>query len=51
MPLADWMELAKVPMFRSRMRPDYLARKPEYRAEFIDTIHGMGKTGPFWQVG
>jgi hypothetical protein len=51
MPLADWMTLVKVPLFRSRMHPDYLSRVPEYRAEFVSTIHEMGKTGPFWQVG
>jgi hypothetical protein len=51
MPLADWLQLVKVPFFRSRLQKDYLARKPAYRAEFINTIHSLGKTGPFWQVG
>ena len=49
--LAEWMELVKIPLFRSRLHPDFLARVPEYRAEFVTTIHGMGKTSPFWQVG
>ena len=51
MPLADWMQLVNVGMFRNRMKPDYLARVGEYRAEFLATVYGMGKTGPFWQVG
>lgn len=51
MPLADWLELVKVPMFRRRMHPDYLSQVPAYRAEFVSAIHEMGQTGPFWQVG
>lgn len=51
MPLADWMRLVRLPMFHGRLQPDYLSRVPEYRAGFVKTIHEMGKTGPFWQVG
>ena len=51
MPLADWMRLVNVGLWRNRMQPDYLARVGEYRAEFLTTVHQMGKTGPFWQVG
>jgi hypothetical protein len=51
MPLADWMQLVEIGLWRSRMQPDYLARVPEYRAEFLATVHAMGRTGPFWQVG
>jgi hypothetical protein len=51
MTLADWAQLVNIPLWRSRMQPDYLARRSEYRAEFINTVHQMGKTGPPWQVG
>lgn len=51
MSLAEWMQLVNIEMWRSRMQSDYLARLGEYRAEFLKTIHKMGKTGSFWQVG
>jgi hypothetical protein len=50
MSLADWMRLVDIGLWRGRMQADYLARVPEYRAEFMTTVHEMGKTGPFWQV-
>ena len=51
MSLADWLQLANLPLFRNRLDIDYLSRVSEYRVGFVDTIHAMGKTGPFWQVG
>lgn len=51
MPLADWMRLVRIGLWRNRMQPDYLARVGDYRAEFLATVHEMGKTGPFWQIG
>ncbi|MCC6613094.1 MAG: hypothetical protein IT320_06415 [Anaerolineae bacterium] len=50
MSLAEWMRLVRVGLWRNRLQPDYLARVGEYRAEFLATVHEMGKTGPFWQV-
>lgn len=51
MPLADWLQLVRLPLWRSRLQPDYLDRVAEYRADFLDELVAMGKTGPFWQVG
>ena len=51
MSLDEWMRLTGVPMFRNRLEPDYLSRVPDFRADFVKTIHNMGKTGPFWTVG
>lgn len=51
MSLDEWMQLVHLGLWRGRMQPDYLARKGEYRAEFLATVHAMGRTGPFWQVG
>ena len=48
-PLADWALLFGGPMFRSRLEPDNLSRTGEYMSEFFDTLHELGREGPFWQ--
>lgn len=49
--LLDWVQLIHLGLWRDRLQPDYLARRGEYRSEFIKTIHEMGGTGQFWQAG
>jgi hypothetical protein len=50
MPLSDWVRLIHLGLWRNRMQSDYLARVGEYRAEFLNAVHEMGRTGSFWQV-
>jgi len=49
MPLANWALLFSGPMFRNRLEPDNLSRTGEYMSEFFDTLHELGREGPFWQ--
>jgi hypothetical protein len=49
-PLHDLMKLFSGQMFRRRLEPDYFSHMREYGADFISTLQGIGKTGPFWVV-
>ena len=51
MTLAEWTQLIQLGLWSKRLQSDYLEKAGSYRAEFINTVHGMGRTGPFWQVG
>jgi hypothetical protein len=51
MTLAEWIQLIHLGLWSKRLQSDYLAKAGSYRAEFIQTVHEMGRTGPFWQVG
>ena len=51
MPLADWLRLSELPLFRDRLGADYLARVPDYRAEFVATLRALSNNAFHWQVG
>lgn len=51
LPIADWARIFSGPMFRERLRDDYLSRGAEGRAAFRQAIVDLGKTGAFWQPG
>jgi hypothetical protein len=51
MPLRDYAALFAVRLFRERLQPDYLLGLPQLVPEFLTTLAGLGKTGPFWRVG
>jgi hypothetical protein len=51
MPLRDYAALFAVRLFRERLEPDYLLRLPQLLPEFLGTLAGLGKTGPFWRLG
>jgi hypothetical protein len=46
-PLHDLMKLFSGQMFRRRLDPDYFSHMREYGAEFMSTLQGIGKTGPY----
>ncbi len=48
-PLADLVKLFSVGLFRRRLDPDYVSRRPEFREELVATLSEIGKTGPFWR--
>jgi hypothetical protein len=48
--LADLVKLFSSQMFRRRLDPDYLSRMREYGADFMSTLQGIGKVGPFWSM-
>jgi hypothetical protein len=49
MSLEDSLKLVSVGLFRRRLDPDYMSRRPEYMKEFLATLSEIGKTGPFWR--
>jgi hypothetical protein len=49
MPLGDALKLVSVDLFRKRLDPDYVSRRPEYGKEFVARLVEMGKTGQFWR--
>ena len=51
LPVADWAHIFSGPMFRERLREDYLSRRGEGMAMFRQAMAEVGKTGPFWQPG
>ncbi|MCE7928894.1 MAG: hypothetical protein DYG91_10435 [Chloroflexi bacterium CFX7] len=67
LPLAEWARIFSGPLFRDRLREDYLSRRGEGirdrlredylsrrgegMAAFMQAIAGLAKTGPFWQPG
>lgn len=51
LPVADWARVFSGPLFRERLREDYLSLRPEGMAAFRRAFADLGKTGPFWQPG
>jgi len=51
MPVADWARVFSGPMFRDRLRDDYLSLRGEGLSAFRQAFSDLGKTGPFWQPG
>ncbi len=47
--LEDLLKLVSVGLFRRRLDPDYVSRRPEFLEEFVATLVGIGKTGQFWR--
>ncbi|MFQ5381546.1 MAG: hypothetical protein ACE5EF_07985 [Dehalococcoidia bacterium] len=49
--LADWAKIFSGPLFRERLREDYLSRGREGGMAFREAIAELGKSGEFWQPG
>jgi hypothetical protein len=47
MPLPDWALAFSGPLFRNRLKPDYLSRVNEYAPEMFLALKKLGKEGPF----
>lgn len=48
MPLSNWALAFSGPLFRNRLKPDYLSRVKEYAPELFLSLKELGKAGPFW---
>ncbi len=48
MPLSNWAEAFSGPLFRNRLKPDYLSRIQEYASGLFASLQKLGKAGPFW---
>ena len=48
MPLANWALAFSGPLFRNRLKPDYLSRIKEYASELVLSLKKLGKVGAFW---
>ncbi len=48
MPLSNWAQTFSGPLFRNRLKPDYLAHIQEYAGEMILALKKFGKEGAFW---
>ncbi len=48
MSLSHWATAFSGPLFRNRLKPDYLSRVHEYASELFLSLKKLGKTGPFW---
>jgi hypothetical protein len=48
MPLSSWALAFSGPLFRNRLKPDYLSRVKEYASEMVLSLKKLGKAGPFW---
>ena len=48
MPLSKWATVFSGPLFRNRLKPDYLSRVKEYAPEMFLSLKKLGKAGPFW---
>jgi hypothetical protein len=48
MPLSNWALAFSGPLFRNRLKPDYLPRVQEYASEMVLSLKKLGKAGPFW---
>jgi hypothetical protein len=48
-PLENLLKLVSVGLFRRRLDPDYVSRRPEFMEEFVATLDEIGKTGQFWR--
>ncbi len=48
MPLSNWALVFSGPLFKNRLKPDYLSRVKEYASEMLLSLKKLGKTGSFW---
>jgi hypothetical protein len=48
MPLSNWAQVFSGPLFRNRLKPDYLSWVKDYVSELFLSLQKFGKTGPFW---
>ncbi len=48
MPLSNWALVFSGPLFRNRLKPDYLSHVKEYASEMLLSLKKLGKTGSFW---
>lgn len=48
MPVSNWAQAFSGPLFRNRLKPDYLAHIQEYASEIFLALQRLGKTGAFW---
>jgi hypothetical protein len=48
MPFSNWATAFSGPLFKNRLKPDYLSHLKEYSAEMAKSLGKFGKTGPFW---
>ena len=48
MPLSNWAQAFSGPLFRNRLKPDYLSRVKEYAPELFISLKQFGKAGLFW---
>ncbi len=48
MPLSNWALVFSEPLFRNRLKPDYLSHVKEYASEMLLSLKKLGKTGSFW---
>ena len=48
MPLSKWAMIFSGPLFRNRLKPDYLSHVNEYASEMFSSLGKLGKAGPFW---
>ena len=48
MPLSNWATVFSGPLFRNRLKPDYLSRMNEYAAGLFSSLKKFGKAGAFW---
>lgn len=51
LPLAEWARIFSGPLFRERLREDYLSRRGEGIAAFMQSLASVPRTGPFWLPG
>ncbi|MBE7517795.1 MAG: hypothetical protein HS107_00955 [Thermoflexaceae bacterium] len=51
LPLAEWARIFSGPLFRERLREDYLSRRGEGIAAFMQALASVPRTGPFWLPG
>jgi hypothetical protein len=48
MSLSNWATTFSGPLFRNRLKPDYLAHIQEYASEMSLALQKLGKAGTFW---
>lgn len=48
MPVSKWATVFSGPLFRNRLKPDYLPKVHEYASEIFLALKKLGKAGPFW---
>ena len=46
--LAQAAEMSAAGLYRERLSPDYLARRPDLAKGFVETFEAIDKTGPYW---
>lgn len=48
MPLSMWAAVFSGPLFRNRLKPDYLSKVHQYASEMFSALKELGKAGSFW---